>query len=83
MNMHFICGIPNLLVHCVLTTVATSIIEIERRFVDVIESQTFVEVCLVKSQPSSRPLMALVNAKELTGNVGSPGGPFIVYTWKW
>ena len=43
---------------------------------DVIENQEFVEVCLVKSGPSSRPVMALVNANELTGNVGSPGGPF-------
>ena len=53
-------------------------IDIERRVIDVIENQTFAEVCLVKSGPSSRPVMALVNAEELTGNVGSPGGPFSV-----
>ena len=45
---------------------------------DVIESQEFVEVCLVKSGPTSRPIMALVNAEELTDNAGSPGGPFSV-----
>ena len=45
---------------------------------DVIENQAYVEVCLVKSVPSSRPIMALVNAEELTGNAGSPGGPFSV-----
>ena len=49
-------------------------IDIERRVVDVIENQTFVEVCLVKSGPSSRPVMALVNDEELTGNDRSPGG---------
>ena len=54
--------------------VATVTIDIERRVIDVIENQTFVEVCLVKSGPSSRPVMALVNADELTGNAGSPGG---------
>ena len=53
-------------------------IDIERRVIDVIENQTFVEVCLVKSGPSCRPVMALVNAEELTGNAGSQGGPFTV-----
>ena len=53
-------------------------IDIERRVIDVIENQAYVEVCLVKSGPSSRPIMALVNAEELTGNAGSPGGPFSV-----
>ena len=58
--------------------VAPVTIDIEKRVIDVIESQTFAEVCLVKSGPSSRPIMALVNAEELTGNAGSPGGPFSV-----
>ena len=58
--------------------VAPVIIDIERRVIDVIENQAYVEVCLVKSGPSSRPVMALVNAEELTGNDGSPGGPFSV-----
>ena len=58
--------------------VATVTIDIERRVIDVIENQAFVEVCLVMSGPSSRPVMALVNAEELTGNVGRPGGPFSV-----
>ena len=50
-------------------------IDIERRVIDVIENQTFVEVCLVKSGPSSRPVMALLIANGLTGNAG-PGGPY-------
>ena len=54
--------------------VATVTIDIERRVIDVIENQAFVEVCLVKSGPSSLPIMALVNADELTGNAGSPSG---------
>ena len=58
--------------------VAPVTIDIERKVIDVIENQTNVEVCLVKSGPSSRPVMALVNAEELTGNAGSPGGPFSV-----
>ena len=58
--------------------VATVTIDIERIVIDVIENQKFVEVCLVKSGPSSHPVMALVNTDELTGNVGSPGGPFSV-----
>ena len=48
-------------------------IDIERKAVNVTEHQIFAEVCLVKSGPSSQPIMALVvNAKELTGNVRSP-----------
>ena len=58
--------------------IASVTIDIERRVINVIENQAYVEVCLVKSGPSSRPIMALVNAEELTGNVGSPGGPFSV-----
>ena len=54
--------------------VASVTIDIENRVINVIENQTFVEVCLFKSGPSSRPIMALVNAEELTGNAGSPGG---------
>ena len=53
-------------------------IDIERRVIDVIENQSFVEVCLVKSGPSSHPVIAVVNTEELTGNAGSPGGPFSV-----
>ena len=58
--------------------VAPVTIDIERRVLDVIENQTYVEVCLVKSGPSSHPIMAVVNAEGLTGNAGSPGGPFSV-----
>ena len=58
--------------------IASVTIDIERRVINVIENQAYVEVCLVKSGPSSRPIMALVNAEELTGNAGSPGGPFSV-----
>ena len=58
--------------------VASVTIDNEKRVLDVIENQTYVEVCLVKSGPSSRPVMALVNLEELTGNAGSPGGPFSV-----
>ena len=59
--------------------VAPVTIDIEKRVIDVIENQAYVEVCLVKSGPSSRPIMALVNLEELTGNAGSPGGrPFSV-----
>ena len=47
-------------------------IDIERKAVNVTEHQKFAEVCLVKSGPSSHLIMALVNAEELTGNVGSP-----------
>ena len=54
--------------------VASVTIYIENRVIDVIEDQTYVEVCLVKSGPSSRPVMALVNPEELTSNVASPGG---------
>ena len=54
--------------------VASVTIDIEKRVIDVIENQTFAEVCLVKSGPSSRPVMAVLNPEELTGNVGSPGG---------
>ena len=66
-------------IYLILCTVSVFIvapvtIDIERRVLDVIENQTFAEVCLVKSGPSSRPVMALVNAEELTGNAGSPGG---------
>ena len=60
--------------HFVLAAVTVTI-DIEERVVNVIENQKFVEVCLVKSGPSSRPVMALVNAGELTGNVGSPREP--------
>ena len=63
---------PN--VHFVLS-VAPVIIDIEERVVNVTENQKFVEVCLVKSGPSSRPVMALVNAEELTGDAGSPREP--------
>ena len=54
--------------------VAPVTIDIEKRVIDVIENQAYVEVCLVKSGPSSRPIMALVNPDELIGTAGSPGG---------
>ena len=56
-------------------SVASVTIDIEKRVADVIENQKFVEVCLIKSGPSSRPVMALVNAEELTGDAGSPREP--------
>ena len=61
-------------VHFVLAAVTVTI-DIEKRVVNVTENQKFVEVCLIKSGPSSRPVMALVNAEELTGDVGSPREP--------
>ena len=61
-----------------LTTVVPVHIDIERRVIDVIENQEFVEVCLVKSGQSLRPIMAIVNANEIMDNVGSPGEPSII-----
>ena len=52
-------------------------IDIERRVVDVIESQSFVEVCLVKSGPTLNPIMAVVGTDEITDNVGSPREPYM------
>ena len=54
--------------------VAPVTIDIERKVIDVIENQIYVEMCLVKSGPSSRLVTALVNAEEFTNNAGSPGG---------
>ena len=50
-------------------------IDIERRVVDVIESQNSVEVCLVKSGPTLNPIMAVVDTDEITDDVGSPREP--------
>ena len=54
-------------------TAAPVIIDIEQRVIDAIENQKTVEVCLVKSGTSSRPIMALVGAQEIAGGAGSPG----------
>ena len=63
---------------CIVSVFVVAPVTILMEVMDVIENQEFVEVCLVKSGPSSRPVMALVNAEELTGTAGSPGGPFSV-----
>ena len=63
---------------CTVSVFIVAPVTILMEVIDVIENQEFVEVCLVKSGPSSRPIMALVNAEEITGTVGSPGGPFSV-----
>ena len=63
---------------CTVSVFIVAPVNILMEVIDVIENQEFVEVCLVKSGPSSRPIMALVNAEEITGTVGSPGGPFSV-----
>ena len=57
--------------HCISITASVTI-DIERRVVDVIESQNSVEVCLVKSGPTLNPIMAIVGTDEITDNVGSP-----------
>ena len=54
-------------------TAARVTIDLEQRVIDVIENVTEVEVCLVKNGTSSRPIMALVSAQEITfGGAGSP-----------
>ena len=77
-NMEVMWTVPHPNVHYIFSVVLVDI-DIERRVIDVIENQTFVEVCLVKSGPSTHPIMALVNAEETTGNVGSPGEAFSMY----
>ena len=55
-------------------------IDIERRAVDVFENQQFVEVCLVKSGYTARPLMVVVETNEIVNAAGSPSEFFIAYT---
>ena len=67
---------PHLYTCALYLTVVPVSIDIERRVVDVIENQEFVEVCLVKSGQSSRPVMAIVSTNEIVDDVGSPSKPF-------
>ena len=55
--------------------VASVTIDIERRVVNVIESQTSAEVCLVKSGTTLKTIIAVVGTDEVTDNVGSPREP--------
>ena len=57
--------------HCILA-VASVTIDIERRVVDVIESQHSAEVCLVKSGTTLNTITAVVGTDEITDDVGSP-----------
>ena len=57
--------------HCILA-VASVTIDIERRVVDVIESQNSAEVCLVKSGTTLHSIIAMVATDEITDDVGSP-----------
>ena len=61
----------HILVHCISIT-ASVVIDIERRVVDVFESQNSVEVCLVKSGPTLNTIIAVVGTDEITDDVGSP-----------
>ena len=51
-------------------------IDIERRAVDVFENQQFVEVCLVKSGYTARPVMVVVGTNEIVDDVGNPSETF-------
>ncbi len=64
----------HILVHSILIT-ASVVIDIERRVVDVIESQNSVEVCLVKSGTTLNMIIAVVGTDEIMDNVGSPREP--------
>jgi len=55
--------------------VASVIVDIKRTVVNVIESQTFAEVCLVKSRTTLNTIIAVVDTDEITGNSGSPREP--------
>ena len=55
--------------------VAAVIVDIKRKVVNVIESQTFAEVCLVKSRTTLNTIIAVVDTDEITGNSGSPREP--------
>ena len=59
---------------CILA-VANVTIDIERRIVNVTESQNSTEVCLVKSGTTVNPIMAVVGTDEIMDNVGSPREP--------
>jgi len=55
--------------------VASVIVDIKRKVVNVIESQTFAKVCLVKSGTTLNTIIAVVDTDEITGNSGSPREP--------
>ena len=59
---------------CILA-VANVTIDIERRIVNVTESQNSTEVCLVKSGTTVNPIIAVVGTDEIMDNVGSPREP--------
>ena len=60
--------------HCISITASVTM-DIERRVVDVIESQNSVEVCLVKSGTTLKTIIAVVGTDEIMDNVGSPREP--------
>ena len=60
---------------CILA-VASVTIDIERRIVNVTESQNSTEVCLVKSGTTlNLTIVAVVGTDEIMDNVGSPREP--------
>ena len=63
--------------HVHILAVVSVTIDIERKVVNVIESQTSAEVCLVKSGTTLNPIMAIVGTDEITDNVGSPREPIL------
>ena len=61
---------------------ASVTIVVEQRVVNVIESQELAEVCLVKSGPSSRSIMAVLGTDEIMDSdlagSGSAGEPLCI-----
>ena len=68
---------PNCALHVHILAVASVIIDIERRDVNVIENQLFAEVCLVKTGTTFNTIIAVVGTDEITDNVGSPREPIL------
>ena len=68
---------PNRALHVHTLAVASVIIDIERRVVNVIENQPFAEVCLVKTGTIFNTIIAVVGTDEITDNVGSPRKPIL------
>ena len=63
--------------HVHILAVVSVTIDIERKVVNVIESKTSAEVCLVKSGTTVNTIMAVVGTDEITDNVGSPREPIL------
>ena len=63
--------------HVHILAVVSVTIDIERKVVNVIESQTSAEVCLVKSGTTVNAIMAVVGTDEITDNAGSPREPIL------